>query len=119
MRPIITPALVRRYLIATGWTEGEAGHYVHPALNAGLQPSPGSWNLPGPVALAAAMSITVDVLGSRLGMLAAAEMLRASFAAEWAPGEDESVERFVRGEIRGMTLAASVHPEAWEKARNT
>jgi ribosomal protein L7Ae-like RNA K-turn-binding protein len=43
-------------------------------------------------------------------------MLRASFDANWAPGENESVERFVRREIRGMILAADVDPEAWESA---
>lgn len=122
MTPIITPTLVRRYLLAMGyrrvpwgWTRRKPGLHEWTATEAGFHHVDDLVTL---IERAAADGGGIaHELCARLGMLAAAEKLRAAFEANWAPGEEEGVEHFVRGEIRGYILAAGLTPEAWEEAK--
>ncbi len=107
--PIITPELVRRYLIATGWT-------VEPIENRLVWTRPdGSscWSSLGcvPAMLNAAPPLRADEYGARLGMLAAAEEL-LSVAAQ---SNEAKMARANSAEY--LTRTAGVDPAAWEKAR--
>jgi len=109
---IITRPIVRRYLIATGQSADELR-----AFDALPTPTPYPEEPDYDDGLYAFLGEFSSIDRAVLGMLAAAEMLRASFDSNWAPGENESVERWVRNEIRGLILAAGVDPKAWEAAR--
>lgn len=105
MTSIITPALVRRYLIAMGWTQDPKGWIRDGRTlpNSSLRHP----EIPGPRAVAWCANTSVDDTCARLGMLAAAEMAKPI-------GVSTSKERAL---YVGMIEAAGVDPEAWEKAR--
>jgi hypothetical protein len=107
---IVMPALVRRYLLATGWTAEQFGDRL-----AWTRPDGSScWSSVDavPVMLNAAPPLRADEYGARLGMLAAAEM------------DLETVRSGIRDYASTLEMAAyakirraGVDPEAWEKAR--
>mgnify|MGYP003443008247 FL=1 len=107
MRSTIAPALVRRYLLATGWEDAPRGFLVKYASQVGLFEAMTPFDLDREIQSIATLerSSRSDV-AARLGMLTAAEMGKP-----------------VGGTVRERTLyfaivaAAGVDPEAWEKAR--
>ena len=114
MTPIITPDLVRRYLIATGWT-------VEPIEDrlAWTRPDGSScWSSLGcvPVMLAAAPPLRADEYGARLGMLAAAEDLLERSREYFASG-DSLLGTSKAADGYRFLATIGVDPGAWEKAR--
>lgn len=119
--PIITPALVRRYLLATGWTVDPDGTWRNHGLHAAHQPS-GPWNMVGPIAVAREMGINRDELMARLGMLAAAERLHERVTHMERPGANltsfgVSLMEELDREAEELAKAAGLTPEAWEEAK--
>ena len=134
--PIITPALVRRYLKATGWTLGTDGWWTgtNERGEAGCG-FPDAWITRDPydadvlARTAGSLSRTLQ-LCARLGMLTAAEILFAR-AAKLEPSTsldgsyDAAKKRIaekreaeiLRDEAERLVEHAGVDPKAWEAAR--
>lgn len=112
MSTIITPALVRRYLLASGWTVEQIGDRL-----AWTRPDGSScWSTLGgvPVMLNAAPPLRADEYGARLGMLAAAEDAHRKAMALDAVAPRR---RFLLREASELVELAGVYPEAWEEAK--
>lgn len=103
--PIITPALVRRYLIATGPTLEEL--QVFDALVTGEEALDGFLQ-----------DFEIDC--PALGMLAAAEIVRQEAQGYEVKSTDEDGPREAMLDVVSKLIkAAGVDPKVWEKARNT
>ena len=114
MTHIVTPALVRQYLLATGWTVGERGFLVKSTRQVGLFEAMTAYDIDHEIDKVAHMERSSrSEMAARLGMLAAAEMLIA-VAPNAATGGERST---LLVQARHLVEAASVDPEAWEKAR--
>lgn len=114
MTSIITPALVRRYLIATGWTVGERGFLVKRASQVGLFEAMTPFDLDREIqSIATLERSSRSEVAARLGMLAAAEMNLELVRVDGIRDVGSAIEL----RAFAMMRAAGVDPEAWEKAR--
>lgn len=105
MSAIITPALVRRYLFATGQDSEELRVFVG-ALSTGEN------------ALAGFLQdFAID--RAALGMLAAAEMTHERAAMTMCDRPERSASYELDALERSLVAAAGVDPESWEKARGS
>lgn len=113
MTSIITPALVRRYLIATGWALGERGFLVKRASQVGLFEAMTPFDLDREIqSIATLERSSRSEVAARLGMLAAAEMYRDTLASASTTANERAF--YVQA-----IESAGVDPEVWEKVRNT
>ena len=106
MTPIITPALVRRYLLATGWTLDPSGEYWDRSEET-IPPDGNAWRRADSVQACLDGEEHPELDRARLGMLAAAEMLigdRATLVTWDCQALD-------------MIRAAGVEPKEWAKVR--
>ena len=115
MTPTITPELVRRYLLATGWTVADdewCGRNWFPpderrsVPDTWIEVDPLNADMLGRIAGGQGMSFG---LVARLGMLAAADMLLNGFVRPWTSWPSEALD---------MICRVDVDPAAWEKARS-
>ena len=117
MTPIITPALVRRYLLATGWTLDPSGEYWDRSEET-IPPDGNTWMRADSVQACLDGEEHPELDRARLGMLAAAEMVREEAQGYEVKSTDEDGPREALLDVASKFIeAAGVDPKAWEKAR--
>ncbi len=118
--PILTPALMRRYLLASGWADAPRGFMVKRGEQVGLFVTMTPFELDHEIEKIARLErVSRSEMAARLGVLAAAETNRAEAQGYEVKNTDEDGPREALLDVASKLVFTVGAPlEAWAKARD-
>lgn len=117
---ILTPALVCRYLLASGWADAPRGFMTKRGEQVGLFATMTPYDLDREIEkIARSERVSRSELAARLGMLASAETSRSEAQGYEVKNTDEDGPREALLEVASkLVYGADVPLDAWAKAKD-